>query len=46
MVAAALIDRLVRNATMSTLKGMSDRLRERGLDVVPAAHVPSLSDSA
>jgi hypothetical protein len=38
MVAAALIDRLVHHATMSTLKGMSDRVRERGLDVVPSAH--------
>jgi DNA replication protein DnaC len=46
MVAAALIDRLVHHATMVTLKGKSYRLRERGLDVVPAAQAPSLSDSA
>jgi DNA replication protein DnaC len=38
MVAAALIDRLVHHATMITLKGKSYRLRERGLDVIPAAH--------
>src|SRR5213075_1499644 len=37
MVAAALIDRLVHHATMITLKGKSYRLRERGLDVAPAA---------
>ena len=36
MVAAALIDRLVHHATMITLKGKSYRLRERGLDVIPA----------
>jgi DNA replication protein DnaC len=46
MVAAALIDRLVHHATMITLKGKSYRLRERGLDVVPAAQAPSLRDSA
>ena len=46
MVAAALIDRLVHHATMITLKGKSYRLRERGLDVAPAAHAPSLRDSA
>jgi len=46
MVAAALIDRLVHHATMITLKGKSYRLRERGLDVVPAAQTPSLRDSA
>jgi DNA replication protein DnaC len=45
MVAAALIDRLVHHATMITLKGKSYRLRERGLDVVPAAQAPSLRDS-
>jgi hypothetical protein len=39
MVAAALIDRLVHHATMITLKGKSYRLRERGLDVVPAARL-------
>ena len=42
MVAAALIDRLVHHATMIALKGKSYRLRERGLDVVPAAQAPSL----
>jgi DNA replication protein DnaC len=46
MVAAALIDRLVHHATMITLKGKSYRLRERGLDVAPAAQAPSLPDSA
>jgi DNA replication protein DnaC len=46
MVAAALIDRLVHHATMITLKGKSYRLRERDLDVVPAAQAPSLRDSA
>ena len=46
MVAAALIDRLVHHATMITLKGKSYRLRERGLDVVPAAQAPPLRDSA
>jgi DNA replication protein DnaC len=46
MVAAALIDRLVHHATMITLKGKSYRLRERGLDVIPAAQAPSLRDSA
>ena len=46
MVAAALIDRLVHHATMITLKGKSYRLRERGLDVAPAAQAPSLRDSA
>jgi DNA replication protein DnaC len=46
MVAAALIDRLVHHATMIALKGKSYRLRERGLDVVPAAQAPSLRDSA
>lgn len=46
MVAAALIDRLVHHATMITLKGKSYRLRERGIDVVPAAQAPSLRDSA
>jgi len=46
MVAAALIDRLVHHATMIALKGKSYRLRERGLDVAPAAHAPSLRDSA
>ncbi len=45
-VAAALIDRLVHHATMITLKGKSYRLRERGLDVVPATQAPSLRDSA
>ena len=40
MVAAALIDRLVHHATMITLKGKSYRLRERGLDVAPAAQAP------
>ena len=44
MVAAALIDRLVHHATMITLKGKSYRLRERGLDVAPAAQAPSLRD--
>ena len=29
-----------------TLKGKSYRLRERGLDVAPAAQTPSLRDSA
>ena len=46
MVAAALIDRLVHHATMIVLKGKSFRLRERGLDVAPAAQAPSLRDSA
>jgi DNA replication protein DnaC len=46
MVAAALIDRLVHHATMIALKGKSYRLRERGLDVLPAAQAPSLRDSA
>ena len=46
MVAAALIDRLVHHAHMITLKGKSYRLRERGLDVAPAAQAPSLRDSA
>ena len=46
LVAAALIDRLVHHATMITLKGKSYRLRERGLDVTPAAQAPSLRDSA
>ena len=41
MVAAALIDRLVHHATMITLKGKSYRLRERGLDVAPAAQIPA-----
>jgi hypothetical protein len=45
MVAAALIDRLVHHATMITLKGKSYRLRERGLDVAPAAQAPSLRSS-
>jgi hypothetical protein len=36
MVAAALIDRLVHHATMIALKGKSYRLRERGVDGVPA----------
>ena len=46
MVAAALIDRLVHHATMITLKGKSYRLRERGLDITPAAQAPSLRDPA
>ena len=46
MVAAALIDRLVHHATLITLKGKSYRLRERGLDVAPAAQAPPLRDSA
>ncbi|MCL4291203.1 MAG: ATP-binding protein [Thermoleophilia bacterium] len=46
MVAAALIDRLVHRATMIVLKGKSYRLRERGVDVAPAAQAPSLRDSA
>jgi DNA replication protein DnaC len=46
MVAAALIDRLVHHATMVTLKGKSYRLRERGAGIAPAAHAPSLRDSA
>jgi DNA replication protein DnaC len=46
MVVAALIDRLVHHATMITLKGKSYRLRERGLDVAPAAQAPSLRDAA
>ena len=46
MVAAALIDRLVHHATMITLKGKSYRLRERGLDVVPANQAPPLPDPA
>jgi IstB-like ATP binding protein len=41
MVATALIDRLVHHATMITLKGKSYRLRERALDVAPAAQAPS-----
>ena len=41
MVAAALIDRLVHHATDLTLKGKSYRLRERGLDVTPAAQTPA-----
>jgi DNA replication protein DnaC len=41
MVAAALIDRLVHHATMINLKSKSYRLRERGLDVTPAAQAPS-----
>jgi DNA replication protein DnaC len=36
MVAATLIDRLVHHASMIALKGKSYRLRERGLDVIPA----------
>ena len=36
----------VHHATMIALKGKSYRLRERGLDVVPAAQAPSLRDSA
>jgi hypothetical protein len=31
---------------MIALKGKSYRLRERGLDVIPAAQAPSLRDSA
>jgi len=46
MVAAAPIDRLVHHANMITLKGKSYHLRERGLDVAPAAQAPSLRDSA
>jgi DNA replication protein DnaC len=46
MVAAALIDRLVHHATMIALKGKSYRLRERGVEVVPAAQAPSQRDSA
>ena len=46
MGAAALIDRLVHHATMITLKGKSYRLRERGLDVTPAAQAPPLRGSA
>ncbi len=46
MLAAALIDRLVRQATMITLEGKSYRLREWRLDVVPAPQAPSLRDSA
>jgi IstB-like ATP binding protein len=46
MVAAALIDRLVYHATMIMLKGKSYRLRERALNVAPAAQAPSLRDSA
>ena len=42
VVAAALIDRLVHHATMISLKGKSYRLRERGLDVIPAAQAPPL----
>jgi hypothetical protein len=45
MVAAALIDRLVHHATMITLKGKSYRLRERGLEVAPAAQAPPLRGS-
>jgi len=43
VVAAALIDRLVHHATMITLKGKSYRLRERGVDVAPAAQAPSFT---
>jgi DNA replication protein DnaC len=43
---AALIDRLVHHATMIALKGKSYRLRERGVEVVPAAQAPSPRDSA
>jgi len=46
MVAAALIDRLVHHATMITPKGKSYRLRQRGLDVTPAAQAPPLRDPA
>ena len=46
MVAAALIDRLVHNATMITLKGKSYRLRERGTGITPAAQAPPLRGSA
>jgi IstB-like ATP binding protein len=45
MVAAALIDRLVHHATMVAIKGKSYRLRERGVDVVPAVQAPSLRAS-
>jgi IstB-like ATP binding protein len=45
MVAAALIDRLVHHAIMITLKGKSYRLRERGLDVAPAAQARPLRGS-
>jgi hypothetical protein len=31
---------------MITLKGKSDRLRERGTGIAPAAQAPSLRDSA
>jgi hypothetical protein len=46
MVAAAFIDRLVHHATVIALKGKSYRLRERGLEVAPAAQAPSLRDHA
>jgi DNA replication protein DnaC len=46
MVGAATIDRLVHHATMIMLKGKSYRLRERGLDVVPASQAPPLRDPA
>ncbi len=46
MIAAALIDRLVHDATMITLKGKSYRLRERGSGVVPATQAPALRASA
>ena len=39
-----IVDR-VDDRTMITLKGKSYRLRERGLDVAPAAQAPSLRDS-
>ena len=37
MVAAALIDRLIHHAEMITLKGKSNRLRERGTGPEPNA---------
>jgi hypothetical protein len=43
---AGLIDRLVHHAAMITLKGKSYRLRQRGLDVTPAAHTRPLHDPA
>ena len=47
MVAAALIDRLVHYATVIImLKGKSYRLRERGLELAPAAQPRSFRDSA
>ena len=46
MVAATLIDRLVHHVTMIALEGKSHRLRERGLDVTPAAQAPPLRGSA